>query len=445
MTAATGVKSRNSFAPRLAEARARTDELFEVLAPSAYYDRPIRERHRNVFYLGHLEAFDWNLFSASGLDLKAFNPGFDKLFSFGIDPMDGGLPSDQPKEWPAVEEIRRYNARVREALDRALDKALSSSQPVAGEYSLGTLLNTAIEHRLMHAETFSYMLHQLPQERLIAPPLSIPADAVAVKRRAAEIPAGEAALGLAVGGAASFGWDNEFAEHSVSVPAFSVDIYPATNRDFLKFVEAGGYERRELWTEDGWQWITRGSIRHPAFWRPHGGGWLLRTMFSEAPLPFEWPVYVSHAEASAYAQWAGKSLPSEAEWHRAAYGTANPAGETRMYPWGGATPSAALGNFDFTHWDPTAVNAHPRGASAFGVMDLLGNGWEWTSTVFAPFPGFKPYPFYPGYSANFFDGKHFVMKGGSARTAQCMLRRSFRNWFQPHYPYVYATFRCVAH
>jgi formylglycine-generating enzyme required for sulfatase activity len=101
------------------------------------------------------------------------------------------------------------------------------------------------------------------------------------------------------------------------------------------------------------------------------------------------------------------------------------------------------GNFDFHQWDPAPAGAHPEGASAFGVHDLVGNGWEWTRTPFAPFRGFAPMPFYPGYSANFFDGKHYVMKGGSPRTAACMLRRSFRNWFQPHYPYVYATFRCV--
>ncbi len=106
-------------------------------------------------------------------------------------------------------------------------------------------------------------------------------------------------------------------------------------------------------------------------------------------------------------------------------------------------PSARHGNFDFHQWDPAPVGSYPEGASAFGVHDLVGNGWEWTRTPFAPFPGFAPMPFYPGYSANFFDGKHYVMKGGSPRTAACMLRRSFRNWFQPHYPYVYATFRCV--
>jgi len=150
-----------------------------------------------------------------------------------------------------------------------------------------------------------------------------------------------------------------------------------------------------------------------------------------------------HAEAMAYARWAGKSLPSEEQWHRAAYGTLD--GSERKYPWGTEEPSSSFGNFDFGHWNPTPVNAFPKGQSAFGVQDLLGNGWEWTSTVFAPFNGFEPFPFYRGYSSDFFDGKHFVMKGGSPRTAGCMLRPTFRNWFQTHYQYVYAGFRCVNH
>jgi iron(II)-dependent oxidoreductase len=159
------------------------------------------------------------------------------------------------------------------------------------------------------------------------------------------------------------------------------------------------------------------------------------------PLALDWPVYVSQAEAAAYAHWAGKSLPTEAEWQQAACGT--PDGQTRAYPWGNEAPNARFGNFDFQSWDPTPVNAFPEGQSAFGAHDMLGNGWEWTSTVFGPFPGFEPFPFYRGYSTDFFDGKHFVMKGGSARTAACMLRSTFRNWFQAHYQYVYAGFRCV--
>jgi formylglycine-generating enzyme required for sulfatase activity len=162
-------------------------------------------------------------------------------------------------------------------------------------------------------------------------------------------------------------------------------------------------------------------------------------MFDEIPLPLSWPVYVSQAEASAYARWAGKRLPTEAEWQRASYGASS-----RPFPWGAETPGPEHGYFNFERWDPSPVDAFPAGRSAFGLDGLLANGWEWTSTLFGPFEGFKTFPFYEGYSANFFDGKHFVMKGGSPRTDRSMLRRSFRNWFQPHYPYVYAGFRCVS-
>lgn len=164
-------------------------------------------------------------------------------------------------------------------------------------------------------------------------------------------------------------------------------------------------------------------------------------MFEEIPLPLAWPVYVSHAEASAYARWKGRRLPSEAEYHRAAFAT--PEGEERPYPWGDAAPGAPHGNFDFRSWDPLPVGACPGGASAWGVHDLVGNGWEWTATPFAGFPGFAPMPSYPRYSSDFFDGEHYVLKGASPATARELVRRSWRNWFQPRYPYPYAAFRCV--
>jgi formylglycine-generating enzyme required for sulfatase activity len=214
-----------------------------------------------------------------------------------------------------------------------------------------------------------------------------------------------------------------------------------TNRDYLRFTLEGGYENRALWTATGWEWITSQDRKHAAFWVHQGDSWSYRTMFDEIPIPLDWPVYVSHDEADAYCRWVGKELPSEAEWHRAACGTRG--GAERAYPWGAEPPSLRHGNFDLQRWDPVPIGSHPMGASDFGVDDLVGNGWEWTRTQFAPFPGFQPFSFYRGYSADFFDGKHFVMKGGSPRTAASMLRRTFRNWFQPHYPYVYATFRGV--
>ncbi|HUJ94669.1 MAG TPA: SUMF1/EgtB/PvdO family nonheme iron enzyme [Terriglobales bacterium] len=424
---------------QLSEARRRSDELFDLVRLDSLYERPIAERHRIVFYIGHLEAFDWNLLRERLLGLKPFHSEFDRLFAFGIDPVGGSLPSDQPSDWPSLAEVRGYVRRVRETLDHALE-GLSGNSEGSAEFPVSLLLNVAIEHRLMHAETLTYMLHQLPLDRKIRQAGRPELIASSVTRRMIEIPAGSATLGLSRASGA-FGWDNEFEQHSVSAPAFAVDQFKTTNGEFLEFMAAGGYENPAFWTVADWQWRCAQNICKPVFWRHEAGRWLLRTMFDEIPLPSDWPVYVSHAEASAYARWAGKSLPTEAQWHRVAFSA--PDGMEQPYPWGAKPPDQSLGNFDFHSWDPVSVGAFSQGQSAFGAAGLLGNGWEWTSTVFMPFAGFEPFPFYLGYSADFFDGKHYVMKGGSPRTAARMLRGSFRNWFQPHYQYVFAGFRCV--
>jgi len=413
---------------RWAESQQLTDALFWHVRPDALYNRPIPERHRLIFYLGHLEAFDWNLIGGQAFSLEPFHAGFDKLFAFGIDPVDGGMPADQPADWPREDEVRDYGARVRATLHPLIERTDS------------TLLHVAIEHRLMHAETLAYLLHQLPLDKK-APVGALPETAAAPARPCTvAIPVGITTLGRPRR-QAEFGWDNEFEERRVLVPEFRADAFPVTNGQFLEFLRAGAYDDPSLWSAEDWTWKNASGVAHPPFWLWHGAEWHIRAAFAEIPLPPAWPAYVSHAEASAYARWAGKKLPTEAQWHRMAYGTVR--GDERIYPWGDDAPDPERGNFNFASWDPMPVQAHPKGTSAFGVADLLGNGWEWTSTVFGPFPGFRSFSFYPGYSASFFDGKHFVMKGGSARTAECLLRRSFRNWFQPHYPYMYAKFRCV--
>ncbi|HEX9759898.1 MAG TPA: SUMF1/EgtB/PvdO family nonheme iron enzyme [Candidatus Acidoferrales bacterium] len=434
--AARQANSRQAILQRLAEAREVTDALFSVVRPEARYGRPIPERHRIVFYIGHLEAFDWNLLGRQVLGLESFHPEFDRLFAFGIDPVDGGLPTDRPADWPSLDEICAYNLRLRETLDAALSRAsFETNQHLRDAWPLHILM----EHRLMHAETLAYMFHQLdyskkrPQVQRPEPP------AADFASRMVDIPAGRATLGKPRGN--GFGWDNEFEQLITEVPAFRIDACKVTNAQFLEFLRAGGYTDRALWSDVDWEWKEKNNVAHPAFWTQRGDQWFLRGMFEERPLPADWPAYVSHAEASAYARWRGLSLPSEAQLQHAAYGT--PAGGEREYPWGNDAPTAQHGNFDFHRWDPVSVAAHPAGHSAFGVQGLVGNGWEWTSTIFRPLPGFERYPFYPGYSADFFDGKHYVIKGGSPRTAACMLRRTFRNWFQPRYPYVYAGFRCV--
>jgi iron(II)-dependent oxidoreductase len=423
---------------RLESARTHTDRLFDMIRPDALYERPVAERHRLIFYLGHLEAFDWNLFHDRMPGLKAFAPEFDRLFAFGIDPLGAGLPSDVAADWPDEATVRRYNQRIRAALDATL---LRKAMRLSEEETPDLLLNVAIEHRLMHAETLAYLLNRLPLEHKRRPARAPGVLAAEVIRGPVEIPAGRATLGRARNRSEGFGWDNEYDEHTVDVPAFAIDRYPVTNAQYLAFMAAGGYQERGFWSERDWRWRSEHGILHPAFWIRRGADWYYRGMFDHLPLPPQWPVYVSHAEANAYACWAGKALPTEAQWQRAACGT--PGGPERAFPWGDAPPDAGIGNFNFRGWDPVPVGAFPQNRSAFGVMGLLGNGWEWTSTPFAPFEGFRPFASYPGYSANFFDDRHYVLKGGSARTAACLLRRSFRNWFQPHYPYVYAKFRCV--
>jgi ergothioneine biosynthesis protein EgtB len=423
------------------EARANSDRLFEIVRQDSLYERPIPERNRIVFYMGHLEAFDWNVLRTHLFSLESRTPVFDKLFAFGIDPVDGGLPTDQPGDWPSLPEVRNYVQSLRDLIDDALDAGVFPLAFKPDSYSPETLLRIVYEHRLMHVETLAYMFHRLPYERKHAQPQDSVSGAP-VENELLEIPAGQATLGLSAGHSAPFGWDNEFGSFTTIVPDFRIDKYMVTNAEFLRFLEDGGYRNPQFWSTDDWQWKERHSISHPAFWNQSGSAWTLRGMFEELSLPENWPVYVSHAEASAYARWAKKSLPTEAQWHRAAYGT--PQGTEQSHPWGSATPDSSPGNFDFRRWDPAPVNAFPANKSAFDVVGQLGNGWEWTSTPFAPFPGFQAFSYYPGYSANFFDGKHYVIKGGSARSASSFLRRSFRNWFQPHYQYVYAGFRCVS-
>jgi gamma-glutamyl hercynylcysteine S-oxide synthase len=404
--AVPGLSEKEALRRELAAARARTDELFALIGEAELSERPVSQRHRLIFYLGHVDAFDWNLIGPRHLNLASLSPTLDKLFEFGIDPEPGKEPADSPSDWPDVKTVRAYVQDARVRVDYLVDDASTE------------ILETAIEHRLMHAETLAYLLHQLPAEQKRGAPEARRVHRPAPANSMMEIPAGIATLGAPRG---TFGWDNEFNPHTEFVPAFRISRFKVTNGEYLEYVNQGAAA--------------------PHFWELHKEGWHRRGMFGSVPLPLDEPVYVTHAEATAYAQWKGMRLMTEAEYHRAAFGT--PRGEENAYPWGSESPGQVPGNFDFRCWDPQPVDADPQSASAFGVSQLTGNGWEWTSTEFAPFAGFSPRPYYPGYSSDFFDGKHYVLKGGSARTAARLLRRSFRNWFRADYPYAYTGFRCV--
>ncbi|MEG1969036.1 MAG: SUMF1/EgtB/PvdO family nonheme iron enzyme [Burkholderiaceae bacterium] len=402
---------RSKLASLLEQARQTSDRLLAAVRPGAEYERPIAARHRIVFYIGHLDAFDWNLIGAAGLGCPAVDPVFDNLFARGIDPPPGQLPQDRPSDWPRLDEVRRYVRHARTQVDAVL--------PHADEERV----HFAIEHRLMHLETFAYLLHQLsPRDKIALEQAPEPARLPQARRRI-EVPAGRVRLGREHGNA--FGWDNEFGALEVELPTFAIDSHKVSNGDWLQHVRDGGAV--------------------PPFWIAAPGsatGWRLATLFGEIDLPLAWPAWVTQAQASAYAASRGLSLPSEAQWARAAYGT--PAGEERRQPWGDADARPEHGNFGLRRFDPVAVDAHPAGTSAFGLAQMVGNGWEWTSTAFGPLPGFAPHPAYPGYSADFFDGAHVVLKGAAPLTHTQLVRRGFRNWFRPDYPFVHAGFRCVA-
>jgi formylglycine-generating enzyme required for sulfatase activity len=383
--------------------RARTRALFNMIAPEAYYERPIALRNPIVFYEGHLPGFSVNTLVKLAHGRNGVDAQLETLFARGIDPEDESAVRSPTELWPSRDRVQQFadacDALVIDAL-RNLPLEDDDVPPLRG----GEAIFTVLEHELMHHETLSYMFHELAYEKksgLEGPALSRPTRRRAESPSLQQIPAGMASLGTPRG---HFGWDNEFPSHTVHVPTFTIDSHNVTNGDYLAYIEA-----------------THAAPPH--FWLPQDGDWWWRGMFALESMNLHAPVYVTHAEAEAYARWIGKRLPTEAEWHRAAEG------------------DEGQGHFDFKSFDPISVGQYPP--SAHGVYDLTGNGWEWTSTIFDGYPGFTPMPSYPVYSSDFFDGAHYVMKGASPVTGRMLVRPGFRNWFRPHYPYVYATFRCV--
>ena len=400
---------RTAVAEWYARNRSRSRAIFDLIVPDAYYTRPIALRNPIVFYEGHLPAFSIISVLNRGFGRSGVDERLEGIFARGIDPEseDTAVPrSGASTAWPARDEVLDFGAKADALVLDALRTApLDESRPAMKH---GEAIYTALEHEAMHQETLLYMWHRLPHEQKQRPTyLRYERKGEVPAQKSIKVPPGPAALG-ARRDEIPFGWDNEFDSHVIGVEAFHVDAHSVTNADYLPFVEAG-------------------HVEPPAFWHREDGQWFWRGMFEFVPLPSAWPVYVSHDDASAFARWKARRLMSEAEYHRAAEGV-----------------DLKAGHSNFTMWEPVPAGARPAAASRWGVHDLSGNGWEWTSTVFAPFPGFEPMASYPEYSADFFDGQHYVLKGASPATAKELIRPSFRNWFRPNYPYVYAKFRTAA-
>lgn len=224
-------------------------------------------------------------------------------------------------------------------------------------------------------------------------------------------------------------YDNERPSHEIEVDSFAIDTFPVTNRRYGEFIDADGYERSDLWTAEGWEWRRGVDVDAPQGWsRKLGGGWLVRRFGHVLDLDLTEPVqHVSFYEAEAFARFVGGRLPTEAEWEKAA--TWGPdATEPNLYPWGNGQPSASLANVGQTWWGPASVGAYAAGASAYGVEQMLGDVYEWTSSTFDSFPGFCSFP-YAEYSEVFFeDHEYRVLRGASWATSLEVTRNTFRNW-----------------
>jgi iron(II)-dependent oxidoreductase len=241
-----------------------------------------------------------------------------------------------------------------------------------------------------------------------------------------------------------FAYDNERPTHEVWVDRFHIDVHPVTNGQFLRFVEDGGYLRDELWDDAGRQWLADAGAQHPAQWiRRSDGRWDERHFGRMYALLLDQPVvHICWHEAQAYARWAGKRLPTEAEWEKAAAWDLE-RGTARVFPWGDAPPTSEQANLDQWTFAPAAAGAYPEGASFFGCQQMLGDVWEWTASDFEPYPGFEVFP-YAEYSAFHFGKGYKVLRGGSWATHALVARNTFRNWDLPERRQIFAGFRCAS-
>jgi iron(II)-dependent oxidoreductase len=333
-------------------------------------------------------------------------------------------------------EARGY---VREVRDKALD-VLASTRLVGGPlveraFAFGMIA----QHEQQHDETMlaTHQLRTGPAVLDAPPPPSPPAG----QRLPAEVivPGGPFTMGTS---AEPWALDNERPAHQVDVPAFAIDTVPVTNGDYQRFIEAGGYADPRWWSNAGWAHARRAGLVAPKFWSLDGDHRVRSRFGVLEPVPANEPVvHVCCYEAEAYAKWAGKRLPTEAEWEKAA--RFDPAtGRSRRYPWGDDEPTPERANLDQRHLRPAEVGAYPAGASPSGVHQLIGDVWEWTASDFDPYPGFVAFP-YREYSEVFFGPEYRVLRGGSFGTDQVACRGTFRNWDYPIRRQIFAGFRCA--
>jgi iron(II)-dependent oxidoreductase len=363
---------------------------------------------------------------------EALRPDVDKLYdAFAYTRAERPfLPLLPPSE------ARSYIAEVRSRVLDVLESTPLHGDPlVDGGFAFGVV----VQHEQQHSETM-LITHQLRRgpAALTAPrPGPAPADAATLPAEVL-VPGGPFTMGTAT---EPWAYDNERPAHVRDVPAFFIDTVPVSNGAYARFIEDGGYDEPRWWAPDGWAYIRENALTAPLFWhRDSAGPWLRRRFGVTEPVPAQEPVlHISWYEADAYARWAGRRLPTEAEWEKAA--RHDPAtGRSRRYPWGDTDPSPDHANLGQRHLRPAPVGSYPQGASPLGVRQLIGDVWEWTASDFMPYPGFIAFP-YRGYSHVFFGSDYKVLRGGSFAVDPGACRGTFRNWDFPIRRQIFSGFR----
>ncbi|TAM58549.1 ergothioneine biosynthesis protein EgtB [bacterium] len=440
MTVHDGELQPARLAGTIRDAHERTLAMVADLADEQLSVPLIDDVNPFLWELGHV-AFFYDVFVLRLLGSKAFLlAGADDLYdSFTVDHDDRwSLPL------PSREQTLSYKSRVFEHVLADLEAAAKNGADLY-------LYRLALLHEDMHGEAFAYMRQTLGYPH----PAPAPGARAATNNARgggslagdASIPGGTFMLGAAPDG--SFVFDNEKWAHPVEVPPFQIARAAVTNAEFAAFVEDRGYLRRELWSRQGWQWRARYGAAQPVYWEKTLDGWLRRDFDALVPLEPNAPIiHVNWYEAQAFCNWAGRRLPTEAEWELAASAEPTPdgarlTGRKRRYPWGDEPPTPAQANLDANLPGCADVGAFPAGESAFGCRQMLGNAWEWTASAFFPYPGYVVDTPYREYSAPWF-GYRKVLKGGAWTTRARLVSNTYRNFFLPERRDVCSGFRTCA-
>ena len=428
--------SASEISRLLDEARART---LRLVAPLTEED--LRTQHDPlmspvVWDLGHIAHFE-EVWLLEKLDRgEAGSEGLRGLYN----PFEHPRATRGALSLPGKDESRRYLDDVRRAVQARLEGGIpENGEPLLAD---GFVFRMVLQHEYQHNETILQTLQlkrgpPYPAARELEP--AAPDPSAPPPGTMLRFPGGEVELGTNDRSAA---YDNERPRHRSTLRPFLIDAHPVTNGEYLAFVEDGGYAERRHWSPEGWAWSRDTALAAPKYWSPSGQGWTERIMDRTRPIDPRRPVcHVAFWEAEAFARWAGKRLPTEAEWEAAASwepGT----GCKRTYPWGEEAPTAAHANLDALAFDTAPVGAYPRGVSALGCWGMLGDVWEWTESDFRGYPGYRTFP-YPEYSEAFFGDEYRVLRGGSWATRFGAIRNTFRNWDYPVRRQIFSGFRCA--